>query len=54
VDLARRDRIDSSRTSSPLQAADDAVHLDSSALTAAEVVQRVLELARQAGFGAPA
>jgi cytidylate kinase len=53
VDLARRDRLDSSRPSSPLQAADDAVHLDSSELSAAEVVERVLELARQAGFGTP-
>jgi cytidylate kinase len=50
VDLARRDRLDSTRTSSPLQAAPDAVHLDSSELSAAEVVQRVLELARGAGF----
>jgi cytidylate kinase len=54
VDLARRDRLDSSRPSSPLQAAADAVHLDSSELSAAEVVERVLELARQAGFGTPA
>jgi cytidylate kinase len=54
VDLARRDRLDSSRPSSPLQAAADAVHLDSSQLSAAEVVERVLELARQAGFGTPA
>jgi cytidylate kinase len=51
VDLARRDRLDSTRTSSPLQAAPDAVHLDSSELSAGEVVQRVLELARRAGFG---
>jgi cytidylate kinase len=51
LDLARRDRLDSTRTSSPLQAAPDAVHLDSSELSAGEVVQRVLELARRAGFG---
>jgi cytidylate kinase len=50
VDLARRDRLDSTRTSSPLQAAPDAVHLDSSELSAAEVVQQVLRLARGAGF----
>jgi len=49
-DLARRDRLDSSRAASPLQAADDAVHLDSSSLDADAVVQRVLELARSAGF----
>jgi CMP/dCMP kinase len=50
ADLARRDRLDSSRTASPLQAADDAVHLDSSALDAAQVVDRVLDLARRAGI----
>ena len=49
-DLARRDRLDSSRATSPLQAADDAVHLDSSTLDAAQVVERVLELARGAGI----
>jgi CMP/dCMP kinase len=50
ADLARRDRLDSSRTTSPLQAAGDAVHLDCSALSADEVVDRVLDLARGAGI----
>jgi cytidylate kinase len=50
VDLARRDRLDSTRAASPLQAASDAVHLDSSALSADEVIARVLELAVAAGF----
>jgi len=50
ADLARRDRLDSSRTASPLLAADDAVHLDSSALDAQQVVDRVLELARASGI----
>jgi len=50
ADLARRDRLDSSRAASPLQAADDAVHLDSSTLDAAQVVDRVLDLARRAGI----
>ena len=50
VDLARRDRLDSSRTTSPLHAADDAVHLDSSSLDAAQVVARVLSLAQDAGI----
>ena len=50
ADLARRDRLDSSRTTSPLQAAQDAVHLDSSTLDAAQVVERVLDLARRAGL----
>ena len=48
--LARRDRLDSSRTTSPLQAAADAVHLDSSTLSAADVVEHVLNLARRAGL----
>lgn len=52
ADLARRDRLDSSRTASPLQAADDAVHLDSSALDADQVVERVLELVSGAGLPA--
>lgn len=50
ADLARRDRLDSSRTASPLQAAPDAVHVDSSALDAAAVIERVLALARAAGI----
>jgi cytidylate kinase len=50
ADLARRDRLDSSRAASPLQVAPDALHLDSSVLTADEVVVRVLELARTAGL----
>ncbi len=52
ADLARRDRLDSSRTASPLQAASDAVHLDSSSLDAAQVVEHVLDLARRAGITA--
>jgi len=52
ADLARRDRFDSSRTASPLQAADDAVHLDSSRLDAEQVVQRVLALVSGAGLPA--
>ena len=50
VDLARRDRLDSTRAASPLQAADDAVHLDSTTLSVDEVIARVLELAAAAGF----
>jgi cytidylate kinase len=54
-DLARRDRLDSSRAASPLQAAEDAVHLDSSALDAEQVIEQVLRLADAAGLtaGAP-
>jgi cytidylate kinase len=50
ADLARRDRLDSSRQVSPLQPAQDAVHLDSSGLDAQQVVDRVLALARDAGM----
>jgi cytidylate kinase len=53
ADLARRDQLDSSRAASPLQSAADAIHLDSSALDADQVIERVLDLARAAGF-APA
>ena len=51
-DLARRDRLDSSRATSPLQAAEDAVVLDSSSLDPDAVVARVLELVAAAGIGA--
>lgn len=51
-DLARRDGLDSSRATSPLQAADDAVVLDSSALDPDAVVARVLELVAAAGIDA--
>ncbi len=44
ADLARRDRIDSTRAASPLSAAADAVPLDTTDLTADEVVERVLTL----------
>jgi CMP/dCMP kinase len=43
-DLARRDQRDSTRTVSPLVAAEDAVHLDSSKLGIDEVVARIEEL----------
>jgi cytidylate kinase len=46
ADLARRDRIDSTRSTSPLTVADDAVQLDTTTLTADEVVERVLALVR--------
>jgi len=50
ADLARRDRLDSTRAASPLTPADDAVHVDSSSLVAAAVVEQVLALARDAGL----
>jgi cytidylate kinase len=50
ADLARRDRLDSSRPASPLAVADDAVRIDATSLSADEVVARVLSLATAAGF----
>jgi len=51
ADLTRRDRLDAGRTVSPLVAAADAVHLDSTTLSADEVIARVLQLAVDAGLG---
>jgi cytidylate kinase len=44
ADLARRDRLDSSRAASPLRRADDAVELDTTKLGIDEVVARLREL----------
>lgn len=52
AELRRRDEYDSQREVSPLQAADDAVLVDTSDLNISQVVQRVLELAIEAGAGA--
>lgn len=43
-DMARRDRLDSTRAASPLLAADDAIHLDTTGLSAREVVEQVMRL----------
>lgn len=44
ADLERRDKLDSSRETAPLRAAEDAVHIDSSAHTIDEVVAKVCGL----------
>jgi cytidylate kinase len=44
ADMARRDRIDSTRAASPLSAAPDAVQLDTTQLTSDQVVDHVLAL----------
>ena len=49
-DLHRRDTKDSTRTHAPLQAATDAVHIDSSELAVDETVARVLSLAHERGI----
>lgn len=52
ADLQRRDGLDSGRAAAPLVRGQDAVHLDSSALSAEEVTQVVLRLARDRGMTA--
>ena len=47
--LDRRDTYDSSRRHSPLRAADDAVHLDTTVLDVDEVIHRLVDLARERG-----
>jgi cytidylate kinase len=47
TEMQKRDRRDSTRAASPLTCAPDAVVLDSSALTADEVVARMLEVVRE-------
>ena len=51
AELAERDRRDQQREESPLVAASDAVHIDSTQLTVDQVVERILDLvkARQSG-----
>lgn len=48
ADLRRRDKIDSSRATSPLKPADDAVILDSTGRYIEDVIDEICELARKA------
>jgi cytidylate kinase len=48
ADLIRRDRLDSGRATAPLAMAADAVHLDTTPYTLAEVIDRVVALVEQA------
>ncbi|HEV2495597.1 MAG TPA: (d)CMP kinase [Terriglobia bacterium] len=45
--IARRDRLDTERSISPLVPAADAVEIDSTALTADRVVERIIDLAKE-------
>jgi len=45
ADLRRRDELDSSRATSPLRAADDAVHLDSTGRYIEEVIDEICAMA---------
>lgn len=49
AEIARRDAYDSNRAVSPLKAAPDAVEVDSDAMTREQVVERILEIARERG-----
>ncbi|HMC38651.1 MAG TPA: (d)CMP kinase [Acidimicrobiales bacterium] len=46
-ELARRDRVDSTRAASPLAVAEDAVQIDTTGIDADEVVERVMALVAQ-------
>ena len=46
TDIIRRDQYDSSRATSPLRPAEDAIHIDSSDMTIEEVIAQICELAR--------
>jgi cytidylate kinase len=46
--IEQRDRLDSTRSAAPLRTADDAVVIDTTELDAAAVIDRVLELVKQA------
>ncbi|MBI4164398.1 MAG: (d)CMP kinase [Acidobacteria bacterium] len=46
-DIGRRDQLDAERKVSPLVPAPDAVEIDSTLLSAEEVVERIIELARE-------
>ena len=48
--LRRRDAYDSGRTLDPLRPADDAVHVDTTALTVYDVVKRLVDIARDRGI----
>ena len=47
ADIERRDELDSSRDTAPLRAADDAVQLDSTSQTIAQIVDSICDLARK-------
>ncbi len=48
ADMARRDRLDSTRATSPLTPAEDAAHVDTTGRSIDEVVDLVINMARQA------
>lgn len=53
AEIARRDAYDSNRAVSPLKAAEDAVRVDTDQLSAEQVVDRILAIARQREASSP-
>jgi cytidylate kinase len=51
ADMARRDRLDSTRQADPLARADDAVEVDTTELTLPEVITEIVRIAKGAGAG---
>lgn len=49
AEIHERDKRDREREASPLERAPDAIYLDSTALTIAEIVEAILEIAKQRG-----
>lgn len=52
ADIERRDAIDSSRDTSPLKPATDAVQMDSTGRTIEQVIERICALAQEKGVHA--
>ncbi len=52
ADIIRRDELDSAREASPLVAADDATHIDSTGFTIDEIIDQICDMARAAGANA--
>ena len=50
ADVRRRDRLDSTRATSPLHAAADAIVLDTDGLSVDAVLTRLMELAQERGL----
>ena len=50
ADVRRRDQLDSTRATSPLHAASDAVVLDTDGLSVDDVLDRLTELAHERGL----
>ena len=52
ADVERRDAADSSRATSPLRPADDAIIVDTSDMTLEQVLQRLTDIVKESAHGA--